>query len=200
VGEHDVTTTAELQVLHSALGNNSFRQAQELLWGKAGVWAYDIFEELNEEYFADEVPMRGIAWGLTPHGGHLGHCQQSGRITLHPALLDPRSDAWRLERYLGEGYARDVLLHEMIHALLFERVVKHDHNTQPWCDEVMRLAPLLGLGQILAAPVLPRQVEGKVCRLQFDGHLSRREMASFPHSLRPKSWYEANRGRLPILL
>lgn len=194
-----MTTTAE-PMSHVAPGNTGYRQAQELLWGKAGAWAYDTFEELNEQYFADEVPMRGVVWGLTPHGRNLGHCWQSGRITLHPALLDPRSDAWRLERYLGAGYARDVLLHEMVHALLFTRGVEHDHNCGAWCAELIRLAPLLGLGRILAAPVLPRRVDGKVRRLQLDGHLSRREMASFPHSLRSKAWYEANRSRLPILL
>lgn len=179
-----------------------FRQAQEILWGEAGVWAHDTFVELNQTYFAGEVPHAGIVWGLTPHGSRLGHTYSNGRITLHPALLDPKSNAWAQERYLGTAYARDVLLHEMIHALLFARGITSDdeshHNTEPWCAEVVRLAPLLELGEVRAAPVKPRRIDGKVVRQPLDGHLDRDAIAHFPQTLRPRSFYEADRGRIHV--
>jgi hypothetical protein len=98
-----------------------------VLWGAAGTWAHDTFCKLNELYFEDQVSHAGIVWGLTPHGHTFGHTHTNGRIALHPALLDPHSDAWKIERFVGEPYARDVLLHEMIHALLFSRgILKGD--------------------------------------------------------------------------
>ena len=179
---------------------NDYREAMIVLWRDAGAWAHDTFDELNTHYFDGEIPQRGVVWGLTPHGGALAHCHSSGRITLHPALLDPRSDAWKIKRYLGEAYARDVLLHEMIHALLFARGIDHKHNSQPWCDQVMRLAPMLGLGDVKAAPVQPRRINGKVVRRELDGHLSQLQLARFPHESRDQTWYERNRRRMPVLI
>ena len=186
-------------------GNSTaeYRQAQQILWGEAGTWAHDTLTELNADFFTNEIPHRGIAWGLTPHGSRLGHTDHNGRITLHPALLDPHSDAWRIEKYLGEGYARDVLLHEMIHALFRARDLpspgpQGEHNTEAWCREVVRLAPLLGLRPVQAAPVQPRRQDGHVVRQHLPGHLTRRQIATFPHSLRPKAWYEVDRGRMPV--
>jgi len=185
---------------NSRLGQH--RAASELLWDEAGIWAHDTFVVLNARYFDDAVPLRGVVWGLTPHGGRLGHTRVDppwqGRITLHPALLDPHSDAWGMAQFLGVGYAREVLLHEMIHVLLVSRGGDHDHNTQAWCAEIMRLAPLLGLGSIKAAPVQPRRVDGTVVRKELPGHLSRDTLAHFPHSLRRLEWYAAQRERLPI--
>lgn len=182
-----------------------FRKAQRVLWGDAGTWAADTFAALNRDYFDGHVPARGIAWGLTPHGHRLGHTQPSGRITLHPALLDPKSDAWGTAEFLGAGYATDVLLHEMMHALLFARGIDNTtdgggHNIPAWCEQVERLAPRLGLGTVRAAPVKPRRVDGKVVRLARDGHLSRDALARFPHSLREPAWHRANRQRMPVRL
>lgn len=176
------------------------------LWGEAGQWAADTFTQLNKDLFSSEVPFNGIVWGLTPHGHHLGHTwQSSGRITLHPSLLSPSSlDPWQTGGLLGEAYARDVLLHEMIHALLFGRglTIEHEshHNTKPWCAEVVRLAGLLGIGEVQAAPVKPRRVDGTVKRLPLDGHLSRADIAHFPHSLRADSFYRANRRKIRVLI
>lgn len=176
-----------------------YRKAQEILWGDAGLWAYDAFVELNDRYFGGEISCRGIAWGLTPYGSRLGHTAPNGRITLHPALLDPKSDAWGTERAMfGERYARDVLLHEMIHVLLFGRQLAASHNAQPWCDEIVRLAPELGLQPIKAAPVKARRVDGKVVKAPLDGHLSQGELALFPHPLRPRRYYAASNGKMPV--
>jgi hypothetical protein len=184
------------------MGNSgtAYREAQRILWGDAGVWAHETFCMLNAQYFADEIPHSGIVWGLTAHGRKLGHCHCDGRITLHPALLDPKSNAWGIEPYLGEAYARDVVLHEMIHALLFHRGVDADHNSEPWCAEIVRLAPELGLKSIKAVPVVPRRVDGVVRRQSLPGHLDRKTIATFPHPLRPKSYYRNTNGRLPVAI
>jgi SprT-like family len=182
------------------MSNRDYRLAQQILWGDAGAWAHDTFTELNAKYFADEIPPSGIVWGLTAHGARLGHCHCDGRITLHPALLDPKSNAWGIEPYLGEAYAADVVLHEMIHALLFHRGVDAEHNGEPWCAEIVRLAPELGLEPIRAAPVVPRRIDGKVRRLPLPGHLDRKTIAAFPHPLRPKEYYRNTNGRLRIAI
>ena len=194
-----MSDVSEPRVLHEAACNGErFREAQETMWPGAGAWAHDTFVELNAEYFDGEVAHAGIVWGLTPHGHALAHTYADGRITLHPALLDPRDSAWGLKPFLGTAYARDVLLHEMIHALLFGRGGEHSHNTQPWCDELVRLAPLLGLRSIKAVPVVPRRIDGVVVRRPLDGHLERAAIAAFPHSLRRRSFYESDRDRIGI--
>ena len=135
-----------------------YRKAQRVLWGEAGEWAADRFDELNDAYFDSQLRTAGVVWGLTPHGGRLGHTHASGRITLHPALLDPKADAWRNEPFLGDRFAEDVLLHEMVHVKLHAEgrdtrgSDDSSHNTEPWCEEVVRLAPRLGLGEVQAAP------------------------------------------------
>ena len=182
-----------------------YRKAQRVLFGEAGEWAADRFDELNDAYFDSLLRTAGVVWGLTPHGGRLGHTHESGRITLHPALLDPKADAWRNEPFLGERYAEDVLLHEMIHVKLHadgRDIPGSDgssHNTEPWCEEVVRLARLLGLGEVQAAPVRPRRIDGVVRRQPLDGYLTRAEIATFPHALRPAGFYDRS-GRLPVLI
>jgi hypothetical protein len=174
-----------------------FRAAQQTLWGDAGVWAYDHWHDLNDEFFNSELNYVGIVWGLTPHGGNLGHCYDDGRITLHSSLLDPRSTSpWGKEAATWTDlYARDVLLHEMIHQLLYARGVDSKHNGLPWCAEIKRLSPLLLGIEIVCEPVKPRRVEGKVKRLARDGCLSRDAIARWPHTIRPNAGTYYRGGR-----
>jgi hypothetical protein len=106
-----------------------FRAAQEVLWGDAGVWAYDTWHAHNDQYFGGAIAYTGVVFGLTPHGGKLGHCYRTdGRITLHSSLLDPRSDTpWgKAAATWTDRYASDVLLHEMVHAFLGARIsIRH---------------------------------------------------------------------------
>jgi hypothetical protein len=95
---------------HAALAN---------LWGQAGVWASNTWTRLNAEHFDGKLKYHGIVWGLTPHGHAYGHTSPAGRVTLHPALLNPRGDAWQQREQLGTLFAADVLLHEMCHVDLF---------------------------------------------------------------------------------
>ena len=122
---------------------------------------------------------------------------------MHPALLDPRGDAWRISDQLGMRYAEDVLLHEMVHVTLFAAGVENDdknphHNTAQWCAEIMRITPQLGLPVIKAAPVKPRRVDGKVVRRELDGQLSRADIAHWPHSLRPVGYYNSTDTRIHV--
>jgi hypothetical protein len=86
--------------------------ALENLWGDAGTWAADTWTRLNATHFDGQLRYHGIVWGLTPHGGRLGHTSRTDRITLHPALLDPQGeDPWLLEELrvgLGDLVARMV--------------------------------------------------------------------------------------------
>lgn len=188
--------------MHTTTITKADRAALENLWGDAGTWAADTWTRLNAAHFDGKLRYHGIVWGLTPHGGRLGHTYPSGRITLHPSLLDPQESAWGIRDQLGARYAEDTLLHEMVHVTLFARGIASKaphHNTQEWCDEIMRITRQLGLAPIKAAPVKPRRVDGKVVREPLDGHLSRVEIATWPDRLRPAGYYTSE-GRIHALM
>lgn len=177
--------------------------ALENLWGEAGTWAAETWTSHNAAYFGGQLHYHGAVFGLTPHGRRLGHTSRtSGRITLHPSLLDPQGNAWALEPRLGVRFASDVLLHEMIHAHLFDGgdLGEESHNSEGWCVEITRLTPLLGLDPIHAEPVRQHRVDGKVTRWAREGYLPRNRIADWPHSLRPARYYEADPQhiRVPI--
>jgi hypothetical protein len=190
--------------MHTTTITRPDRAALENLWGNAGTWVVDTWTRLNATHFAGKLRYHGIVWGLTPHGHAYGHTSPTRRITLHPALLNPRGDAWEIREQLGTLFAADVLLHEMCHVELFDAGVENTeeshHNTQEWCDLIIRITPELGLWTVLAAPVKPRRVDGKVVRLPLDGHLSRDAIAHWPHSLRLGGYYgtDPETIRVPI--
>ncbi len=189
--------------MHTTTITETDRAALENLWGEAGVWAADTWTRLNTVHFAGQLVYHGIVWGLTPHGHLLGYTSNpDNRITLHTALLDPRGDAWRISNKLGERYAADVLLHEMVHVALHAAGVASDerdgqHNTVEWCAEIVRITPQLGLPAIKAAPVKTRRVNGTVVRQALDGHLSRSNIARWPHPIRPPAYYDRE-GRIRV--
>jgi hypothetical protein len=189
--------------MHTSVINEADRAALTNLWGDAGAFAADTWTGLNAAHFDGALHYHGIVFGLTPHGHRLGHTTEMGRITLHPSLLDPRGDAWSISAKLGERYAADVLLHEMVHAWLFQHggdgCEDGGHNTAEWCAEIVRITPALGLPAIKAAPVKTRRIDGKVERRELDGHLSRSDIAHWPHSLRLPGYYGTEgRVRVPI--
>jgi hypothetical protein len=73
----------------------------------------------------------------------------------------------------------------MVHAKLILAGKCPDHNALPWCEEIERLSPLVLANPIQAKPVHPRRVGGVNKRVALEGHLTRSELASWPHSLRP---------------
>jgi hypothetical protein len=209
--------------VHSTKISRADRAALENLWDDAGTWVADTWTRHNTDHFAGALRFHGVVFGLIPHGDHLGHTySHSRRITLHPSLLDPHGeDPWSITENsrvkvarsgdwdvspdkLGAAYATDVLLHEMVHVKLFDAGIEGPHhNEQPWCDEIMRITPQLGLDPVKAAPVKPRRIKvdgvSKVVRRPLDGHLSRIAIASWPHSLRPVGYYTAaGRRRVAI--
>jgi hypothetical protein len=190
-----------LRIVHTTI-TKADRDALENLWGEAGTWAAASWTRHNSEHFDGRLRYHGIVWGLTPHGGRLGHTYASGRITLHPSLLAPQESAWGIRDQLGARYAEDVLLHEMVHSSLFERDISNSsrhphHNTEEWCAEIMRITPQLGLEPVKAAPVKPRRIKGVVKREPLDGHLSRDDISHWPHSLRPAGYYTSE-GRIHV--
>ncbi|HEX9175093.1 hypothetical protein [Mycobacterium sp.] len=93
-------------------------------------------------------------------------------------------------------------MHEMVHVALFARDIgnfdgQRHHNTDVWCEEIIRITPQLGLPPIKAAPVKPRRIDGKVARRALEGHISRDDMAHWPHSLRPAGFYNRE-GRIHV--
>jgi hypothetical protein len=60
---------------------------------------------------------------------------------------------------------------------------------QAWVDEVNRIAHLLGL-DVHAQVVRQRRVDGKVQWVAEEGCLSRKELSTFPYSVRSKEFYQ----------
>lgn len=187
------------------------KQAASITFGQYGVWLFDTWKSHNEQYFDNQLQVIPLTFGLLPHGKALGnftHKNEAGYslITLHKSLLDPQGDAWQILPLLGQRFASDVLLHEMIHQAVYQQY-GHDgsslekffgsssHNNPAWCDEVNRLAPMLGLS--FKAQVVKRQrVEnpdtGKKTKLAWqvsDGYLERAELATFPHCVTAETYY-----------
>lgn len=145
-----------------------------------------------------------MLFGLTPHGSSLAYYRLDDRtITLHTSLLEPSSESpWSLGDVLGRAYARDVLLHEMVHQANHQthgttRARMGAHNNPMWVDEVLRISPLLGL-KVKAAVVKQRRVRkkgqragpGKVQWVVEPGHMTRAELAAWPQSVRSRSFYK----------
>ena len=124
--------------------------------GTKGTWAYALFQELNERFFAGELPWPHITWALTPYGSCLGYAYQAGPaiIVLHPSLLGgtEKHNPWRVPHaWLGWRFAADVLLHEAMHLSVIYRLGgwcgpgTTSHNNEAWVKEVNRLMPLLNI-------------------------------------------------------
>lgn len=171
----------------------NFRAAQTTLWGQAGAWAFDTWSDLNAGYFDGELKYVGIVWGLTPRGARPAHTAPSGRITLHPALVEPASpEPWdRPRAQLTDRFARDVLLHELIHQALYAKGEpsgpEPHHNTRAWCEQIVRLSRLELDREVKAQPIHPRRMYGKSIRQHKPGYLSRARIANWPHSVRPNA-------------
>lgn len=140
-------------------------------FGAAGVFAYAAFDYLNATYFDGALPDPLITWALTAHGRCLGATHRASSaavITLHPSLLgghSPRAGRSRLgdqdavapwgipPDLLGPVLACDVLLHECIHLTIAARGETggpSSHNNPAWIAEVNRLAPMVGLPDLVA--------------------------------------------------
>jgi hypothetical protein len=179
------------------------REVAELYDPKVWPWAYDTWQSLKGKYFPGNLEVGPIEWGLTEWGGCLGYfTPEVNKITLHKSLLDPCSRAWGYRGLLGERMTEDVMLHEMLHQKIFQELGYCAdkfgcHNFEPWCDEINRLNPLLGL-EGKATVSRQRRIKepekkgnGKVKWMPTgDGTMTLKQLATWPHSLRPEGYYE----------
>lgn len=171
-------------------------------------WAYDEWERHNNAYFDGKLEVGPIFWGLTPYGNCIGnHAGWRNTITLHQCLIE-WSITWQGGLSGRERIASDVLLHEMIHQSVYQRLghsgcpendgkrnACSSHNNEHWAAEVNRIAPLLGL-PATAAQVRQKRVKpdgepgkGKVTWYTPAGMMTRAELSSWPHSMRAKDYY-----------
>ena len=181
----------------------ALRLGAEYYHGKKGLWAYDVFDEINAKYFGGLLPTPMIQWALTPHGHCLGLTHSGGPplVTLHPSIMNPSGEnPWGITHsWLGPRYAWDVLIHELIH--VSQRYL-HDggtgptsHNNTVWVGELNRLIPLLGfpdltagMSRIVRVPIpglFTKRGKPKTRPVrQSDGDLPHSVVARFPSALR----------------
>lgn len=182
--EHSVTPAA-------------IRQAIETIYPGIGAWVCDEFESHSQKYFDGRLELRPILFGLTPHGKNMGHYRPDVRhIMLHSSLLKPKGRAWMVAPLLGRAFCSDVLLHEMVHASVYELLNRpHEdcHNNPDWCAEIVRITPMLGLPPIKAVPIRQKRIDKRVCWYTPPGHLDRKSFSTWPYSIRSKNYYKENR-------
>jgi hypothetical protein len=181
----------------------------EQVYGRKGVWAYEIFDFINTMYFSGRLPWPHIVWGLTAHGNCIAWASTARDksrppiITLHPSLLQgtEKEDPWRIPPdWLGPSLVFDTLLHECIHVHIDYNLGGHggegSHDTKRWMRQINRIARLLefrtvrfGITRTVRVPdySAPRTVRGKVATRvvrRTTGNVPHRVAAGFPQSLR----------------
>jgi hypothetical protein len=137
---------------------------------------YEAFDRLNKLSFDAELPTLPIERGLMQYGKCLG------QTSCH--LVPPRIAIGTYRPNRDPQFHDDVLVHEMLHGWLAMNGQNPQHNFWPWCQEIERITPLLGLRPIKAGPVNPRKVDGISVRMSKAGFLTRKQIAGWPHSLR----------------
>jgi hypothetical protein len=153
-------------------------------WGPLGTNTARKWRVFNERYFAGALKPVPVVFSRTlPFGGMIAFCSYNpgthGRtITLsvpsaHDVLLADNG----------------VLLHEMVHQLLFERGENAKHQSEGWRREIMRLTLLLSNTPIWAGRSATVRRNGKVVRMNLpnpetgQASLRQKQIAIWPHSL-----------------
>ena len=177
-----------------------YRQAAALLWGDAGEYAAAEFERLNVDHFHGSIPPMPVIIGLRAYGRCLGGLTRDAWLAAPRITIAPDTPG-------GPPEISDVILHDMTHARLMLSGLDHAHNGQPWCDAITGLSPAVLGQEIDAQPVVPRRVPNpdrerdpaapktRVVRLARPGALTRDQLATWPHALRPAGYYQ---GGTPI--
>jgi len=180
-----------------------YRQAATIYYGDLGAWLYDTWKNHNEKYFNGELKPGALIWGITPYGRSLGFYRYGiNEITLHCKYVEPdESKLWQISN-LREKSASDVLLHEMVHQKIYQKYGHNgqgisSHNNKYWIAEILRLSPMIGISGIKADIIKQKRIKdkskkgsGKVTWYVPDGHLTRQELSTWPHCLRPNGYYE----------
>jgi hypothetical protein len=193
-------------------------------YGEIGTFAYRCFDHINKTFFKNALPTPLIVWHITAYGKCLGFTRAAylqPTIVLHPAILGKKSPHYGNRttdtpfgipaQLLGYCYAYDVILHETMHVYVcYVRNYRghESHNNQYWIDEVNRISKLLGFANINAGRYKTKRkpVPGKTTKTgkqqtatykAQEGNLTRKEIASFPSSLRDSFFYE--KDELPFV-
>ena len=187
-----------------------FREMSELYNPHVGSWTYDVWQTLNQKCFNGELKVGPIEWGLTSHGRAAGYfTEEINKITLHKSLLKPHSTAWNCFGLLGERLTEGVILHEMVHQKIYQKlgVTRFEkgecHNFQPWCDEVNRINLLLGF-EGRASIIKPQKVRELGARSKVvikmvpveEGALTLKQLTNWPHSLKLVDYYRESPNEL----
>jgi hypothetical protein len=189
---HQLSGAACISQLEVTRTLADYRRAASVLWGEGGEYCVDEFERLNRDHFAGVLPPLPIVIGITAYGKCIGLTRGGGSWDESLPRITIASNQFRV----GSQKVTEILLHEMIHAKLMLAKQNPDHNDKPWCSEIMRLSREVFGKEILADPVNPRRVDGKVVRKARDGYLTRDEIAKWPDCLRDESWEPGRRIRL----
>jgi len=176
------------------------------------LWGYETWERYNAAYFDGSLQAGQIFWGITAYGRCIGlHQGRRNVIVLHQSLLDmPDGGYWQPGDSSGrELAAGDVLLHEMVHQTIHQRLghsgCGHNakrgrctsHNNEHWVAEVNRIAPLLELSENAAVIKQKRIKEpggkgpGSVIWHVPAEMMTRKQLSAWPHSARPKGYYRS---------
>jgi hypothetical protein len=178
-----------------------YRRAATLLWGDAGDRAAAEFCRLNREHFAGSIPPMPVIIGLAPFGHCIGVTRPAGWLAAPRIGLAPEIFTGNHRTPGGPRMLADVLVHEMVHAILMLRGEDPSHNGLPWCRMLRNLSPAVLGHRVTARPVVPQRVPNParatdpdaprtvVVRRTEPGHLSRADLAHWPHSLRPNGFY-----------
>lgn len=166
------------------------------MFGERGKFAYDSWEQINRLYFDDELTPIPIIWGITNYSKSAGNIN-NGRMMLHNSIYKPKSEkVWKCDaKWFGKKYVYDVILHEAIHHKIRLNggykdnfAVSSSHNNPQWIDEIIRIGSLLGY-DIKAEIVRQKRINGEVSTYVKEGYLTRKEIAGFPHTVRPEGYY-----------
>ena len=185
---------------------SDYATAAALLWGPAGEFAAAQFGRINRELFAGSVPPLPIVIGLTAYGHCIGLTRSGAapRITLASEIFNGSG------RETGGTLAvADVVLHEMVHAVLLLRGEESAHNAAPWSRVLTELSPDVLGREVTARPVGTSRVPNParetdpaapktiVVRQAAEGAMTQAELARWPQSMRPDGYYAAGK-RIPV--
>lgn len=157
-------------------------EAAELLQPGFGQWAYAEFEKYNDLHFGNElIPCPMICVPVAPYGHWVGLARKHAGGAIYIQATGS-TDAL----YGNTLKQSHIILHEMIHHLLFQQGRNSEHNATPWCAEIMRIGKEMGLPDFWASPSQPRKRDGRSVRMQKprkDGmaSISLNQIARFPH-------------------
>lgn len=119
--------------------------------GRRSQFFYELFDELNRQFFDNALPTPLILSEITPYGACLGDTKTGGElriphIRIHPAMCDRQGkvnpEAWK-GGFQGNIYT--LMIHEMTHTAqklphLIELTGETAHNATNWVSECNRMS------------------------------------------------------------